>query len=36
MQDKVFINTNILIYSYSEDEKDKQEIANDILDRYAT
>jgi predicted nucleic acid-binding protein len=33
MYDKVFIDTNILIYSYSEDEKDKQEIASNILDR---
>ena len=31
MQDKVFIDTNIVIYLYSEDEKDKQNIALKIL-----
>ena len=32
MSDKVFLDTNIVIYSYSEDELKKQEIANDILE----
>jgi len=32
MQDKVFIDTNIIIYFYSEDEKDKQKIANELFD----
>jgi len=34
MNDKVFLDTNIVIYSYSEDEPEKQEIANDILEQY--
>ena len=34
MSDKVFIDTNILIYSYSEDEIEKQVIANNTLDLY--
>ena len=34
MSDKVFLDTNIVIYSYSEDEPEKQEIANDILEQY--
>ncbi len=34
MQDKVFLDTNILIYSYSEDEKEKQEVALNILEQY--
>lgn len=34
MKDKVFVDTNILIYSYSIDEKDKQKISNDILEQY--
>jgi len=32
MPDKVFLDTNILIYSYSEDEIKKQTIANNILE----
>jgi len=32
MQDKVFIDTNILIYLYSEDEVVKQRIALNLLD----
>ena len=35
MPDKAFIDTNILIYSFSEDEIDKRNIANNILDKYA-
>lgn len=34
MSDKVFLDTNVVIYSYSEDEPEKQEIANDILEQY--
>jgi predicted nucleic acid-binding protein len=34
MQDKVFLDTNIIIYLYSEDETDKNKIALDILDSY--
>lgn len=36
MSDKVFLDTNIVIYSYSEDEPKKQEIANDILEEYSS
>jgi predicted nucleic acid-binding protein len=32
MKDKVFIDTNILIYLYSEDEIEKQQIAESLLD----
>ena len=35
MSDKVFLDTNMVIYSYSEDEPEKQEIANDILEQYS-
>lgn len=35
MSDKVFLDTNIVIYSYSEDEPKKEEIANDILEEYS-
>ena len=35
MQDKVFLDTNILIYCYSVDEKNKQEKALDLVDRYS-
>ena len=34
MSDKVFLDTNTVIYSYSEDEPEKQKIANDILEQY--
>ena len=34
MQDRVFFDTNILIYCYSVDEKDKQQIALGLIDRY--
>lgn len=36
MSDRVFLDTNIVIYSYSEDEPKKQEIANDILEEYGS
>lgn len=32
MSDKVFLDTNIIIYAYSEDEPKKQKIANSILE----
>lgn len=32
MNDKVFLDTNIIIYSYSEDEIEKCEIANKLLE----
>ena len=35
MRDKVFLDTNILIYCYSVDEKNKQEIALDLIDKYS-
>ena len=35
MSDKVFLDTNILIYSYSEDEIEKQTIANELLGEYS-
>ena len=35
MVDKVFIDTNILIYTYSVDEADKQMIANKVLEDYS-
>jgi predicted nucleic acid-binding protein len=34
MRDKIFLDTNIIIYSYSEDEVDKFEIANRVLKEY--
>lgn len=34
MQDKVFLDTNIIIYSYSEDEIKKQSIALKILENF--
>ncbi|GBU24820.1 hypothetical protein R83H12_01455 [Fibrobacteria bacterium R8-3-H12] len=33
MKDKTFLDSNILIYLYSEDEPDKQDIVNNILDK---
>jgi len=36
MKDKVFIDTNILIYLYSEDEIEKQEIAEGLSNQYST
>lgn len=35
MKDKVFIDTNILIYLYSEDEIEKQQIAESLLDNFS-
>ncbi len=35
MSDKVFLDTNILIYSYSKDEKQKQKIALKVIDKYS-
>lgn len=34
MQDKVFVDTNILIYCYSNDERDKQLRAQEIFTRH--
>lgn len=34
MPDKKFLDTNILLYSYSEDEADKQSIALQLLEEY--
>ncbi|MBS3948535.1 MAG: PIN domain-containing protein [Dethiobacter sp.] len=33
MQDKVFVDTNVLIYSYSETEPDKKDMSLSILER---
>ncbi|MDR2542319.1 MAG: PIN domain-containing protein [Treponema sp.] len=35
MSEKVFIDTNILIYLYSEDEAEKQDISKKVFDKYA-
>jgi predicted nucleic acid-binding protein len=34
MKDKVFIDTNVLIYAYSETEPDKKDITLNILENY--
>jgi predicted nucleic acid-binding protein len=34
MKDKVFLDSNILVYLYSEDELQKQSIANNIFDEF--
>jgi predicted nucleic acid-binding protein len=34
MSEKVFIDTNILIYLYSEDEEKKQEISQKVMGKY--
>ena len=34
MKDKVFLDTNIIIYAYSDDELQKQEKANAIIQEY--
>ena len=34
MKDKVFLDSNILIYLYSEDELQKRDIANNIFDEF--
>lgn len=33
MQDKIFLDTNIIIYAFSEDEVEKQSVALGLLDR---
>jgi len=35
VNDKVFLDTNIIIYLYSNDEPEKQQIAYDILEQYS-
>ena len=35
MRDRIFLDTNILIYAYSEDEKQKQKIALALIDKYS-
>ena len=35
MSDKVFLDTNVLIYSYSEDEVEKQTIVDELLEEYS-
>jgi len=34
MPDKVFLDTNVVLYAYSEDEIDKQNIASELLKRF--
>jgi len=34
MPDKVFLDTNVVLYAYSEDEIDKQSIASELLKRF--
>jgi predicted nucleic acid-binding protein len=34
MPDKVFLDTNVVLYAYSEDEMDKQNIASELLKRF--
>jgi len=34
MPDKVFLDTNVVLYAYSEDEMDKQSIASELLKRF--
>jgi len=34
MRDRVFLDTNILIYSYSEDEKGKKDIALSLIEKH--
>lgn len=36
MSDKIFIDTNVLIYSFSEDEPQKQKAAVELIDSVAT
>ncbi len=33
MQDKIFLDTNIIIYAFSEDEVEKQSVALKLLDK---
>jgi predicted nucleic acid-binding protein len=35
MKDKAFIDTNILVYLYSEDELDKKEKSKSVFDKYS-
>ena len=35
MKDRVFLDTNILIYAYSNDEKQKQRIALELINKYS-
>ena len=35
MRDKIFLDTNVVIYFYSEDEPQKQKIANETLEQYS-
>ena len=34
MKDRVFLDTNILVYLYSEDETEKQEVSLNLVDKY--
>jgi len=34
MKDKAFLDSNVLVYLYSEDEPEKQDIVNNIVDKY--
>jgi len=34
MKDRVFLDTNLIFYLYSEDEHDKQSIILDLLPKY--
>jgi len=34
MKDKVFIDTNVFIYLYSEDEPEKKDISQKIVNKY--
>jgi len=36
MNDRIFLDTNIIIYAYSNDEPKKQEVANTILEEYGS
>jgi len=34
MKDKAFLDSNVLVYLYSEDELEKQDIVNNIIDKF--
>jgi len=34
MKDKAFLDSNVLVYLYSEDEPEKQDIVNNIIDEF--
>ncbi|MFA7083364.1 MAG: PIN domain-containing protein [Arcobacteraceae bacterium] len=36
MQDNIFLDSNIILYCYSNDETDKQAIARNIFEQYST